>query len=639
MKKSSTYWKKRFSALEVSQHAFAQQTFRTTEESFDKAQRQIQSQIEAWYARYASNNGISMMEARKQLSAADLKELKWDVQEYIKYGRQNALTGQWMQQLENASARFHISRLEALKLRTQQQLEVAFGNQLDSVDGLMKELYQSGYYHTCFEIQKGFGLGWEIGQIDERKLSKVVSRPWAADGKNFSDRIWSQKTNMINSLHQQLTRTIIQGKAPDEAIRELSKYVTDKTHNAKVAAGRLVMTESAFISSVAQKDAFNDLDVEEFEIVATLDSHTSEICQEMDGQHFPMKEYEPSVTAPPFHPWCRSTTVPYFDDEFSLGERVARDENGQTYYVPSNMTYKDWSESFVQGKTEGLQPVDSDDTLKVKDDVVIKELDKLKQSGMSDLEYTDYLGIINDHENPNIRRLYSHADEITGVKMTSLKGAAYSQGSNSLTFNCDNASKYPELHKYGTLAHEYGHFFDAKVDFDGLHYSEMDAVQKATGLQTIFAKIPSSSDEFLAAVRADKEFLKNALTDEAKKDLTSHNASHGVQDAIDGLFPKSRLHWGHGERYYNRKYADIDWMDKHSTSSKKKALQQVYIDLGLDASNQTKTKTICRQYEAASEMWANIMSAEVTGGESLEYVKKYLPNSYEAMLKILKGVK
>ncbi len=84
--------------------------------------------------------------------------------------------------------------------------------------------------------------------------------------------------------------------------------------------------------------------------------------------------------------------------------------------------------------------------------------------------------------------------------------------------------------------------------------------------------------------------------------------------------------------------SDIVYMDKLSTkTSRKKLLQQIYRDLGLDASNQAKTKTICRQYEAASEMWANIMSAEVCGGESLEYVKKYLPNSYQAMLDILKG--
>jgi SPP1 gp7 family putative phage head morphogenesis protein len=367
-KKSSAYWQKRFSALENAQNQYGQNTFHQIEPAFDKAERQIQAQIEAWYARYASNNGITLAEARKQLSAAELKELQWDVREYIKYGQENAMNQQWMKELENASARFHISRLEALKLRTQQSLEVAFGNELDSLDDMVKRLYQSGYYHTCFEVQKGFNIGWEIGQIDERKLQKVISKPWAADGKTFSDRVWQSKTTMVNELHQQMTRTIIQGKAPDEAIKSMTKYLQNKTKNAKYNAGRLVMTEQAFISSAAQKDAFNDLDVEEFEIVATLDSHTSDICREMDGKHFPMKDFQPGVTAPPFHVWCRSTTVPYFDDEWGRsGERAARGEDGKTYYVPADMTYPEWEKAMVDGQTDDLKHAVPDDTMKVEE--------------------------------------------------------------------------------------------------------------------------------------------------------------------------------------------------------------------------------------------------------------------------------
>lgn len=367
-KKSSAYWQKRFSALENAQNQYGQNTFHQIEPAFDKAERQIQAQIEAWYARYASNNGITLAEARKQLSAVELKELQWDVQEYIKYGQENAMNQQWMKELENASARFHISRLEALKLRTQQSLEVAFGNELDSLDGMVKRLYQSGYYHTCFEVQKGFNIGWEIGQIDERKLQKVISKPWAADGKTFSDRVWQSKTTMVNELHQQMTRTIIQGKAPDEAIKSMTKYLQNKTKNAKYNAGRLVMTEQAFISSAAQKDAFNDLDVEEFEIVATLDSHTSDICREMDGKHFPMKDFQPGVTAPPFHVWCRSTTVPYFDDEWGRsGERAARGEDGKTYYVPADMTYLEWEKAMVDGQTDDLKHAVPDGTMKVEE--------------------------------------------------------------------------------------------------------------------------------------------------------------------------------------------------------------------------------------------------------------------------------
>lgn len=352
------YWKNRFIALEESRNKNSKQTYNQIAPAFDKAERQIQNQIDMWYQRFADNNGVSLQAARKLLTGDELKELKWDIQEYIKYGKENAFTAEWMTELENASAKYHISRLEALKLRTQQSLEVAFGNELDAVDGMLRHQFGDTYHHTCFELMRGYNVGWDIGQIDERRLSTILSNPWAADGKTFSDRIWQSKRQMVNDLHQQMTRACILGKAPDETIRSLTKYLKDKTKNARYQAGRLVMTESTWIGSVAQEHAFNDLDVEEFEVVATLDSHTSDICQDMDGQHYPMKLYEVGVTAPPFHCFCRSCTAPYFNDEFSLGERAARDADGKTYYVPSDMTYKAWKKSFVDGGDKGaLIPV------------------------------------------------------------------------------------------------------------------------------------------------------------------------------------------------------------------------------------------------------------------------------------------
>lgn len=347
---SSDYWKERFLALEDAQNQHSQKTFRSIEKEFEKAERQIQAQIDVWYQRFADNNGVSMKEARRLLNSDELKELKWDVKEYIKYGKENALNQQWLTELENASAKYHISRLEALKLRTQQALEVAYGNELDAIDGMLRHQFTDGYYHSCFEIMRGVGVGWDIGQIDEKRLSRILSNPWAADGKIFSDRVWQSKTQMVNELHQQLTRACILGKAPDKTISSLRTYLKDKTKNARYQAGRLVMTESTWIGSVAQQEAFNDLDVEEYEIVATLDSHTSDICQEMDGKHFPMKDFIAGSTAPPFHCFCRSCTAPYFNDEFSNGERAARDEDGKYHTVPSNMTYKQWKEKFVVGE-------------------------------------------------------------------------------------------------------------------------------------------------------------------------------------------------------------------------------------------------------------------------------------------------
>ena len=287
----------------------------------------------------------------------------------------------------------------------------------------------------------------------------------------------------------------------------------------------------------------------------------------------------------------------------------------------------------AENRIADLNGATADDKIKVQ----VDKLDKISNSGMSQAEYNEYLEIINNNPNSDIIGIYKqHADEISKTKLGA-KGR-YTGIDNSIEFLYP---KYNDMNKYGTLAHEYGHFFDKKVSYNGLHFNEIQAVQNATGFNnTMFGKVASSSDEFLAAVRKDRQYLKSIYTSELKKDFIANNASHGVQDAIDGLFTKSRINWGHGERYYNRKYAAVETMDKASTKySRKKQLQQAYKDLGLDASNQTKVKVICRQYDAASEMWANIMSAETCGGEELEYVKKYLPNSYAEMLKILKGAK
>lgn len=355
------YWQKRFELLEQAAHQQGVQCYADIEKQYRQAQKQLEGQIAAWYQRFASNNRVTLAEAKRMLNAKELAELKWDVNQYIQYGQENAINGTWVKQLENASARFHISRLEALKLQTQQSIEVMFGNQLDSIDSTMRNVYKSGYYHTAYEIQKGVGVGWDFSALDDKQISKVINKPWAVDGKNFSERIWGNRQKLVNELNNTLTQNIILGKDPQKAIDEIAR----KMNTSKTNAGRLVMTEEAFFSSAAQKDCFTELDVEQFEIVATLDSHTSDICRGMDGKHFPMSEWKVGVTAPPFHVHCRSTTVPYFDDEFdAVGERAARDEEtGKTYFVPGNMTYKEWEKSFVNGGDKSdLKAVNADDS-------------------------------------------------------------------------------------------------------------------------------------------------------------------------------------------------------------------------------------------------------------------------------------
>jgi SPP1 gp7 family putative phage head morphogenesis protein len=343
---NAEYWKLRFEQLEQAQNQKGVKAYADIERQYKEAQKQLEGQIARWYQRFATNNGISLAEARQYLKGADLKEFKWDVQEYIKYGQDNALNSGWMKELENASVKYHISKLEALKVQTQHSLEVMYAKQFGTMHGALSDAFESGYYHTAYELQHGFNVGWDIAGLDQAQIEKVLAKPWAADGYNFSERIWGNKNKLISEVHNELSRNIMLGADPQKAIDSLAKKMNTSKNN----AGRLVMTEEAYFSSAAQKDCFESLGVEQYEIVATLDSHTSDICRSLDGKHFPMKDYQPGVTAPPFHVYCRSTTVPYFDEQFDIGERAARDEEtGKTYYIPDDMNYQEWKETFVDG--------------------------------------------------------------------------------------------------------------------------------------------------------------------------------------------------------------------------------------------------------------------------------------------------
>lgn len=343
---NAEYWKLRFEQLEQAQNQKGVKAYADIERQYKEAQKQLEGQIARWYQRFATNNGISLAEARQYLKGADLKEFKWDVQEYIKYGQDNALNSGWMKELENASAKYHISKLEALKVQTQHSLEIMYAKQFGTMHGALSDAFESGYYHTAYELQHGFNVGWDIAGLDQAQIEKVLAKPWAADGYNFSERIWGNKNKLISEVHNELSRNIMLGADPQKTIDSLAKKMNTSKNN----AGRLVMTEEAYFSSAAQKDCFESLGVEQYEIVATLDSHTSDICRSLDGKRFPMKDYQPGVTAPPFHVYCRSTTVPYFDEQFDIGERAARDEaTGKTYYIPDDMNYQEWKETFVDG--------------------------------------------------------------------------------------------------------------------------------------------------------------------------------------------------------------------------------------------------------------------------------------------------
>ncbi len=629
--KNGIYWKKRFAALEHEQHKKDEAYIKDLGQQFRMASARMEADIEKWYYRLAENNDITYTSAKKLLKANELEEFHWTVEDYIQKGKENGINQKWMKELENASARVHINRLQVIKLQMRQEAELLFQKYGDGVEGHLKKAYSDRFYRTAYEVARGCGVGHHLARIDEGRIRMVLEKPWAQDGEIFSDRIWANKVKLVQVLHTELSQHVIRGSDPYQVVQAISK----KMDVSRRKASTLVYTESAAIAAAAQRDCFEELDVGEFEIVATLDSLTSDLCRNMDGKHFSMKDYEVGVTAPPFHPNCRSVSCPYFNDEYAEGgKRAARGEDGMTSYVSADMTYKEWQKTFVDGDKSGLHNAKPDGTMKKR--LEVKELDKLKQSGMTETEYQEYLILINSHSNEDVIRLYSEFGDLP-LKITKVVGGGqYSPSSKTIEYNMP-IQRYMDkgVAKYSTLAHEYGHAFDDLGTFGGLHYAEVDKlndkVKIGSGSVKVFKREPSQSDEFLSALRKDREALRGTFQD-ARNDILSTDATKGVQDAIRGFFGKKNtcMSWGHEESYYNRKFNQ--WIKGFK---KEKEFSEALKELGVDAGSSSKRKMECRIYETASETWANIMAAETCQGPELEAVKKYLPNAYAALLKII----
>lgn len=338
------YWAKRFEQLLAAEMKKAEELSAEMVRMYRQAAQDINDDIARWYARFAAENKMSLAEARRVLDGRELAELRWTLKQYIAYGEKNALSGAYIQRLKNASARVHIDRLEALKYQVAQHVEKLAAKGNARLTEVLKDIYPDSRLRSAYEVQKKRKFE-PFASVPETDIERILKRPWVSDGLNFSDRIWRDKERLLNVLQGEMTVGLIRG----EGYEKMAKRIAGKMSVSIGAAARLVETESAFFASKGQMDAFRDLGVEQYEFVATLDSRTSERCREMDGKVLPLSEFKPGITAPPLHCRCRSTTCPYFDDEFTEGEtRAARDPaTGKTVQVDGKLNYAEWKKIYV----------------------------------------------------------------------------------------------------------------------------------------------------------------------------------------------------------------------------------------------------------------------------------------------------
>lgn len=283
---SSEYWAKR--------EAEALKSRITDEKEYDKQLKRIysnmldacQSEINAFYGKYAAKEGITLAEAKKKVSKLDIAAYERKAAKYVK---EKDFSEKANEEMRLYNAAMKINRLEMLKANI--GLELISGH--DELEKYMDGILQG---RTEDELKRQAGILGKTIKNNAQKANAIVNASF--HNATFSDRIWMYQDLMKADLSKLLQSGLIQGKNPRVLARELKKTFQTSTFNAE----RLMRTELARVQTEAQKQSFERNGFEEYTFI--VNGGCCEICQGLSGKHFKVAKMMPGENAPPMHPFA-----------------------------------------------------------------------------------------------------------------------------------------------------------------------------------------------------------------------------------------------------------------------------------------------------------------------------------------------
>lgn len=333
------YWHGRYlqirAANELSTIRFEQEMVTTV----DALNTKINQELVSWYKRYARTAKVDFGTSAEILKKARTDGWHQTIDEFQRL----AVQGGHTDELDMEYIRSQTARLEQLQIQLISVIAPIIPELTNSMSDELIEQYRYQYEHAMYLNEMASGNTGNFATFDNESLKLVVAQPWAGD--DFSHRIWRNfQQDLPNMLMKTLSESVVLGRSPKRLAHELSM-----THKQFTEANlhRLINTEMAHIDESANYQALVDVDAEWYEHLATLESHTCEICAKLDGKHFKMSERADGVNYAPIHPHCRCDEVYWEPNMPAVGKRWSRNPvTGKRQMVPG-ITFTEWRKQYA----------------------------------------------------------------------------------------------------------------------------------------------------------------------------------------------------------------------------------------------------------------------------------------------------
>lgn len=343
---SLSYWEKRYLRIKAQELQNVADYEHNLKSRLSSLESELEQEANVWYSKYADNHDIDPETAKQLLKAVGSTDWTMTLAEF----KRKAIKGGYTKELDSEYFKSRIARLQDLEVQLKEISSRFASDETDSLSNRLTDQFQETYMTTIFNTQvQQAKLTSDFASFNEDQIKYIVNQPWHKE--DFSKRVWKNYRDVIpNQLVDVMLRGTFMGYSPQRITKMLKQKFEgirrDKIH-------RLVITEMGHAAEQATAKAYEESGIEEYKYMATLESHTCDVCGRLDGEIFKLSDKKEGTNYPLIHPRCRCTTVPYIDDLPDVKERWMRDPETGKGKIIKNMSFDEWKKKYSNGSKSG----------------------------------------------------------------------------------------------------------------------------------------------------------------------------------------------------------------------------------------------------------------------------------------------
>ena len=282
------YWEKRQTELMKRLEKQSEGTIQRLVTAYNKSKDNIQKEIQKIFGKYVVDGKLTFKEAKELLNTRETKEFYDNLLKQINSIDDVDVRRKLLAKYNAPAYAYRISRYQALQKNIDIELKKLVQEECVISKKHYVDIINEGYYRSIFNVQKGIGIGFNFSQLDNRTINLILNENWYKS-ENFSQRIWKNNNKLADYLKSNFLADNIAGKS----IQRMASALDDTMNIGKYNAVRLLRTETNHFANEAEMLSYEELDIEKYRFIATLDNVTCKHCAVLDNKIFYLKDKQP----------------------------------------------------------------------------------------------------------------------------------------------------------------------------------------------------------------------------------------------------------------------------------------------------------------------------------------------------------